>query len=116
MLHKDSSNNLLHHAYNLLQLDLHTPLHKLPTILEFGGGYGSTARLAFRLGFQGTYLIFDLPEFSALQRFYLSTLNFPVAPAAKNNPAIHCISLNSTRTPKATPPKQSRVIPGHLVA
>jgi hypothetical protein len=90
-LHPNSSNNLIHHAYNLLQLGHN--VEQLPTILEFGGGYGSTARLAFRLGFRGRYVIFDLPEFFALQRFYLGTLGLPVArdPTA-GTPAIHCIS------------------------
>jgi hypothetical protein len=83
-----SSNNLIHHAYNLLQLELSAekPVERLSSIVEFGGGYGSCARLAFRLGFRGRYVIFDLPEFSALQRYYLGTLGFPV------DSAIQCVS------------------------
>jgi hypothetical protein len=42
------------------------------TILEIGGGYGSMAKVWRRLGFKGKYYIFDLPEFAALQEFYLS--------------------------------------------
>jgi hypothetical protein len=84
----------------LLQLELHAGvrLEHLSSILEFGGGYGSTARLAFRLGFRGNYVIYDLPEFSALQRFYLHTLGFPVGSA------IQCVtSLHDLRNLLANP-------------
>lgn len=40
-------------------------------ILEFGAGYGSMCRLAHRLGFQGTYIIYDLPALVLLQQHYL---------------------------------------------
>ncbi len=93
-LHVESSNNLIHHAYNLLQLELHAgiPVERLASILEFGGGYGSSARLAFRLGFRGQYVIFDLPEFSALQRFYLGSLGFPVEESGITNGCIRCLT------------------------
>jgi hypothetical protein len=89
-----ASTNLIHHAYNLLQFERHTgtTVSQLSTILEFGGGYGSTARLARRLGFRGTYLIYDLPEFSALQRFYLGSLGFPIVEAARRGPGVHCVT------------------------
>ncbi len=38
--------------------------------------------LAYRLGFTGSYLILDLPEFSALQRFYLKRLGLPLSQKA----------------------------------
>jgi hypothetical protein len=41
-------------------------------IVEFGGGFGGFCRLAHKLGFRGRYIIFDLPPFTLLQRFYLS--------------------------------------------
>lgn len=71
-----SSNNLIHHAYNLWQFERHTKrrIADLSSIVEFGGGYGSTARLAARLGFRGQYAILDLPEFSALQRYYIGAI------------------------------------------
>ena len=77
----ESSGNLVHHAYHLSQFEAHSgkAIEELKTIVEFGGGYGSTCRLAHRLGFKGRYFIFDLPEFSALQRFYLR-LNGIAAP------------------------------------
>jgi hypothetical protein len=72
-LYPESSGNLVHHAYHLSQFEAHSgrAIEELQTIVEFGGGYGSTCRLAHRLGFKGRYFIFDLTEFSALQRFYL---------------------------------------------
>jgi hypothetical protein len=101
-LMKESSNNLIHHAYNLLQLEQKAGVRveHLTMILEFGGGYGSTARLAHRLGFKGRYVIFDLPEFSALQRFFLGGIGMTAATG------IHCVtSVEELREvmPKANP-------------
>ena len=50
----------------------------LELIFEFGGGYGSMCRLAHNLGFNQAYIIFDLQPFSALQNYYLSSLDLPV--------------------------------------
>jgi hypothetical protein len=47
-------------------------------VFEFGGGYGSLCRLFFRLGFRGRYVIFDLPHFSALQQYFLSSIEIPI--------------------------------------
>jgi hypothetical protein len=71
---------MIGNAYKLSQLILthQVDLTKINTIFEFGGGYGSIARLCFRLGFKGTYIIFDLPEFSALQKYFLSASELPV--------------------------------------
>jgi hypothetical protein len=35
-------------------------------------------RLFYNLGFKGKYIIFDLPPFSALQKFYLKTIEMPI--------------------------------------
>jgi hypothetical protein len=77
-LMKDSSGNLVHHAYSLQQLLEHSdiPLSKVKTIFEFGGGYGSFCRLSRRLGFCGKYLIYDLPGFCLLQQYFLRSV-FP---------------------------------------
>ena len=74
----ESSGQLIHHAYHLLKLKqfLSVKPDEITNIFEFGGGYGNLAKLSFNLGFEGTYYIYDLPEFSALQRFYLNCLNF----------------------------------------
>ena len=72
--YKKSSGNLIHQAYSIAQLIGRFPfdIAQIKTIVEFGGGYGSMARLLFRLGFKGQYIIFDLPEFSYLQEYYLN--------------------------------------------
>ena len=75
-LYPSTSANAIHHAYHLCRLEDHTGLriHTFRTICEFGGGYGSMCRIARSLGFSGQYLIFDLPEFSALQQYYLGAV------------------------------------------
>lgn len=91
----DSSGNLIHHAYSLSQWERCSgkTISELRQVIEFGGGYGSMCRLAFQSGFQGRYVIFDLPEFSALQRFYLRSNNYPVcSPAQPADPRVVCTS------------------------
>lgn len=77
-----SSGNLIHHAYHLAQFEEKTGLDisKMDFVLEFGGGYGSMCRLFHNLGYKGRYLIFDLPAFSALQRYYLRSLEITLRP------------------------------------
>lgn len=41
------------------------------SIIEFGGGYGLLAYLIRQTGFEGQYTIYDFPEFSLLQKYYL---------------------------------------------
>jgi len=41
------------------------------TVIEFGGGFGSLCRLMHQLGYRGRYVIFDPPQFTLLQRYYL---------------------------------------------
>ncbi len=69
-----SSGNLIHQAYHLAMFEKTTGMHiqDAGLILEFGGGYGSMCRTVFNLKFKGQYIIFDLPQFAALQRFYLN--------------------------------------------
>lgn len=64
--------NLIHQLYHLTRHPLHASLSTLSTITEFGGGYGAMALLCNRLGFTGTYYLYDLPEFLLLQEYYLS--------------------------------------------
>jgi hypothetical protein len=68
------SMNLIHQAYHLTQWENATGkrIEALDTIVEFGGGYGAMALLCKRMGFSGKYIIYDLPEFSLLQEYYLS--------------------------------------------
>jgi len=70
------SGNLIHQAYHLLQWEEKTGrlVQDLSTIIEIGGGYGAMAMIVRRLGFTGRYVIFDLPEFNLLQKYYLSNV------------------------------------------
>jgi hypothetical protein len=76
-----SSGNLVNHATHVHYAEplLGRRLDSFRNIIEFGGGYGSWCRLAWRLGFRGRYVIFDLPEFSALQRYFLQSVGIPIA-------------------------------------
>lgn len=76
----DSSENLIHHAYHVAQFEDKTGrrLDSMDLIVEFGAGYGSMCRLIHGLGFRGRYIAFDLPAFSALQRFFLKSMPLTV--------------------------------------
>jgi len=78
MLH--ASGNMVHQAYHLMQWEriAGVEVGSLDSIVEFGEGYGAMARLISRLGFKGEYTIYDLPEMSILQRYYLSNVGVPV--------------------------------------
>ncbi len=80
VLYPSSSANLIHDAYNLLAFQEATGLvpEQFQTIVEFGGGYGSMCRLLFNLGFNGTYVIYDLPPFSKLQVYFLGSMGIPI--------------------------------------
>ena len=71
-----SSSNAIHHAYHLCRFEVETGLkvRDFGSIAEFGGGYGSLCRIVHGLGFRGRYVICDLPEQSALQRYYLDAV------------------------------------------
>lgn len=75
---KNSSGNLIHHAYHLQQFEEKTniALNTIDFVFEFGGGYGSICRLFNNLGFNNKYVIFDLPSFSLLQKYYLKSLGY----------------------------------------
>lgn len=82
LIYPCSSGNLIHQAYHLAQFEdkTQTRVSDMNYVFEFGGGYGSMCRLLFNLGFQGTYVIFDLPPLSELQRYYLQSLGLTVHP------------------------------------
>jgi hypothetical protein len=81
--YKRSSGNRIHQAYHICRFEEEAglPVSGFPLIVEFGGGYGSLCRLVHKLGFNGQYIIFDLPEFVALQKFYLGSLAMPLIEA-----------------------------------
>ncbi len=109
-LYPKSSGNLIHQAYHLCRFEEVTGL-SLPTLpyVEFGGGYGSLCRLFHQMGFAGTYVIFDLPEVWALQRFFLKTLGIPALKARDvRGPVSGAVTISDlddlTRVPRARPP------------
>ena len=69
----DSSEPLIQTAYALSQLEALSgrPVAEWDAVVEFGGGFGSLCRLMHQLGFRGRYVIFDLPPFTMLQRYFL---------------------------------------------
>lgn len=73
MLYGWTSGNLIHQLYHLKQwLDRsQLDISQLSTIFEFGAGYGATALICRRLGFNGQYYIEDLPELRQIQGYYL---------------------------------------------
>lgn len=68
--------NLIHQAYHLYLWEQVTGLNVagLESIIEIGGGYGALALVARRAGFTGRYTIYDLPELSLLQQYYLEQM------------------------------------------
>ena len=69
----ESSEPLIQTAYTLARLETLAgrPVTEWDTVVEFGGGFGSLCRLTHQLGFRGRYVIFDLPPFTLLQRYFL---------------------------------------------
>lgn len=82
--HPESTSTTIHHAYHLSMFEGKTGVRMddMSFIFEFGGGYGDTCRIIHRLGFKGNYVICDLPELLALQRFFLEASGIRVAPRA----------------------------------
>ncbi len=86
--------NTVHQLYNLsFLLDRIKDFSKIDHIIEFGGGYGNTCRLAYDLEFQGDYVIFDLPEFSYLQEYFLKSHKQPLTEKAKTIPVDEKVHL-----------------------
>ena len=74
-LNKNTSGNLIHHAYSLSYFLDVSKLDNINRVIEFGGGYGSMCRLFRNMEYKNEYVIFDLPEFSALQEFYIGNID-----------------------------------------
>lgn len=93
-----SSGNLIHHAYHLANFEEKTGIEvqNVGVVFEFGGGYGSMCRLFHNLGFQDKYIIFDLPHFSLLQKYFLQVVGLTVHRSVKDFVAAHdgvlCVS------------------------
>jgi hypothetical protein len=71
-----TSGNAVHQAYHLWQWMQRSKLMpgELGRVFEFGGGYGAMCRIFREQGFDGEYMIYDVPEFSLLQEYYLSNV------------------------------------------
>jgi putative sugar O-methyltransferase len=71
----NTSCNSIHHAYHLdkfFQSVSFSKINEIDLIFEFGGGYGNLCRILYNIGYTNEYWLFDLPEFSNLQEYYLS--------------------------------------------
>jgi hypothetical protein len=71
------NSNLVHQAYHLAMWERETGrrISDLSRIVEIGGGYGALCSIIRRAGFIGDYIIYDVPELSTLQQFYLKEMN-----------------------------------------
>lgn len=73
-----SSANLIHHQYHLARLleNFRIQINQIDYVLEFGGGYGSMARVFYKMGFNGKYTIYDFAAFNSIQKYYLRNVIF----------------------------------------
>jgi hypothetical protein len=65
----------IQHAWYIFLLykhfNLFVPDSGLKHVFEFGGGYGNFCRLLYSFGYSGEYIILDLPEMHAIQKYFL---------------------------------------------
>ena len=63
-------------------------------VFEYGGGYGNFARLIKSISSDLVYIIYDLPVFSYLQHYYLSSNGFNTYDTIDMfpKPGIYCIN------------------------
>jgi len=74
-LDMSTSGNLIHHAYSISHLLNNCDIRDFDKVIELGGGYGSMCRLFRNMNYFRKYIIYDLPELCALQKFYLSSVD-----------------------------------------
>lgn len=75
-----TSGNAVHHAYHLVRFENLTgqDVKSFDEVIEIGAGYGSMCRIIHRLSSGRTKVtLFDLPEFSALQEYFLGLCGVP---------------------------------------
>lgn len=74
--HYQTSHNTIHHLYHLTKYaqESKVDLASLKTVIEWGGGYGNMARLLHQFNPNLTYVLIDLPIFTAIQATYLGTI------------------------------------------
>ncbi len=78
---------MIQHAYLLHHFEEMSArrIEELEMVFEFGGGIGNFCLLSKRLGFSGSYVLYDLPVISALQRFFLAIHGFSARRLAKKD-------------------------------
>ena len=78
-LYSKSSGNRIREVFHLLNFQnfSKTPLDRIKTIFEFGGGYGNMARLFYKINKNINYRIFDTFHVNLLQYYYLRMLKIP---------------------------------------
>lgn len=81
MFNFSTSGNTIHLAYIINEFEKRAGknISDFDYIFEFGGGYGNLCRLIHKRGFNGKYILFDMPVFSSLQKFYLKSIGLPVS-------------------------------------
>jgi hypothetical protein len=91
-LYPETSPLLLQHGYHIACFESATGCDPVDydVVIEIGGGYGSMARLFYRLGFSGRYLIYDMAPVSVLQRLYLQDIGLSVSKTAGNWTQVFC--------------------------
>ena len=92
-LYKSTSGNKIRHIYHLLSYTSYKPL-KADIFIEIGGGYGCMANLINKNFPLKKYIIFDTPEVTLLQYYYLKNLNYDVGFDNKNFKIILVSNLN----------------------
>lgn len=82
-----SSGNTIHLTYVVSKFyeKADTSMKDVDFIFEVGGGYGNLCRIIHKLGFKGKYIIFDMPVFSFLQKFYLKSAGLSIVKNITNN-------------------------------
>jgi len=75
-----SDGNTIHHSFQLAKFEhsINSRLSDFDLIVEFGAGFGSMCNLVHQKGFQGRYVIIDLPTLHLLQTYVLTTAGLRV--------------------------------------
>lgn len=83
---------LVQHGYHIACFESATGCDPLDydVVIEIGGGYGSMARLFYKLGFFGRYFIYDMAPISVLQRLYLQDIGLSVSETLWNWTQVFC--------------------------
>lgn len=95
--HQFSSTNNLHHAYSLQVLvdKVGKELTSFNFVTEFGGGYGNMGRLFKKINKNVVYNIYDIPEFSTIQQYYLKENGVHDVVLLNNNDVINQVPEKS---------------------